>query len=50
MIFLESVIPSCLSDFAWFAQSAADPYGAMKSADVAPAAVRGAVRSLWPCV
>src|SRR6185436_5673837 len=50
MILRESVIPSCVSDFAWFAQSAAEPYGAMKSAVVAPTAVNGAVRSDWPCV
>ena len=50
MILRESVMPSCLSPFAWFAQSAAEPYGAMKSAVVAPAAVNGAVRSVWPCV
>ncbi len=47
-IFFESVIPSCLSAFAWFAQSDAVPYGTTMSALVAPAAVSGAVRSLWP--
>ena len=50
MILRESVMPSCLRAFAWFAQSDAEPYGAMKSAVVAPAAVKGAVRSVWPCV
>ena len=50
MILRESVMPSCWSDFAWFAQSAAEPYGAMKSAVVAPTAVSGAVRSDWPWV
>ena len=46
MILRESVMPSCLRAFAWFAQSDAEPYGATKSAVVAPAAVNGAVRSL----
>ena len=48
-IFFASVMPSCFIAFAWFAQSDAEPYGAMKSAVFAPAARQRAVRSVWPC-